>query len=199
MTKVRTEVISSQSPPSPPPPPSPRCPLPHARWRKNSARSPPRQRTAAHRPARPARRDCRRGRAARGNRSRARTGRAPSAIPPAVLACGGNPSRAGLRSRRSPPPPARRRRRLPAACAKLPPKKPSMQGLPERAQVKAAHRGAHGGAAQIAVLRQRFRLVQRQHHLVGKAERQAARGVDFCRQRGVKTNRLIRRSGWSAR
>ncbi len=57
--------------------------------------------------------------------------------------------------------------------------------------MKAAHRGAHGGAAQIAVLRQRLRLIQRQHHLVGEAERQAARGVHFGRQCWVKPNRLV--------
>ena len=64
-------------------------------------------------------------------------------------------------------------------------------GLAERAQMIAAHRGAHGGAAQVAVFRQRFRLVERQHHLVGQAERQAERGVDFCRQRGMKTDRFV--------
>ena len=54
-------------------------------------------------------------------------------------------------------------------------------GLAERAQMIGAHLGAHGGAAQIAVLRQRLGLVQRQHHLVGESQRQAARGVDFFR------------------
>ena len=53
-------------------------------------------------------------------------------------------------------------------------------GLAERAQMIGAHRGAHGGAAQIAILGQRLGLVQRQHHLVGEAERQAARGVDLA-------------------
>jgi len=52
------------------------------------------------------------------------------------------------------------------------------------------HCGAHGGAAQIAVLRQRLGSVERQHHLVGEAERQAARGVNFCWQLRVKSKRL---------
>jgi hypothetical protein len=52
-------------------------------------------------------------------------------------------------------------------------------GLAERADVIGAHGGAHGGGAQIAFFRQRFRLVERQCHLIGQAERQAARGVDL--------------------
>ena len=87
------------------------------------------------------------------------------------------------RSRRCFAPPARRRRRLPVRLRETAAEKAFDAGLAERAQMIGAHRGAHGGAAQIAVLRQRLRLVQRQHHLVGKAERQAARGVDLCRQR----------------
>ena len=86
MTYAR-RVVLRQGAPSPPPPPAPRCPAPRARSRKNSARWLHRQRTIGHRPARPAPRARRRGRAARANRSRARTGRGPSAIPPAVLAC----------------------------------------------------------------------------------------------------------------
>ena len=54
-----------------------------------------------------------------------------------------------------------------------------------------AHRGAHGGATQIAVLRQRLGFTERQHHLVGDAERQGARGVHFRRQGRMETNRLV--------
>ena len=64
-------------------------------------------------------------------------------------------------------------------------------GLAEWADVIGAHCGAHGGGAQIAFFRQRLRLVERQRHLVGEAERQAARGVDFCRQGRMKADGFV--------
>ena len=54
------------------------------------------------------------------------------------------------------------------------------------------HFRAHGGAAQAAVLRQVGRPLQRQHHLVGKAERQAGRGIALRGQRGVEADGLLR-------
>ena len=54
-------------------------------------------------------------------------------------------------------------------------------GLAARKDVVGAHLGAHGGAAQIAFLRQRLGFGERQGHLVGEAERQAARGIELVR------------------
>jgi hypothetical protein len=52
-------------------------------------------------------------------------------------------------------------------------------------------------AAQIAFHRQRFRIIEPPASPCRRAERQAAGGVDFRRQRRVKPDRR-RRSGWSA-
>ena len=185
--------------PSPPPPPAPRYPLRHARSRKSSARWLRRRRTDGRRPARPARRARRRGRAARANRSRGANG-----------SWAQRDSASGFSLRRKSEPSMRydlvdrlRRQRAVAGIfqclRKAAAEKAFDAGLAERAQMIGAHRGAHGGAAQIAVLRQGVWLVQRQHHLVGEPERQAARGVDFCRQRGDESESPRRRSDWSAR
>ena len=64
-------------------------------------------------------------------------------------------------------------------------------GLAERAELVAAGADAIDRAAHVAVDRQVVGLVQRQRHLVGKAERQAGGGRNLVRQLGQEANLFL--------